>query len=105
MGQSYGTCGCRTAQQDSASWQPDLSKKWMFQGNAVPNESKVVWDDVKDPVPDEVRKEFPEVGEQLKTSFSKILPAEIEYIVIIGNIAQISCDVHQKKKLLGVPVR
>jgi hypothetical protein len=31
----------------------------MFQGNvAVPNVSKVVWADVNDPVPDEVRKEF-----------------------------------------------
>jgi hypothetical protein len=78
MGQSYGTCGHRTEQQDFAFWQPDLSKEWMFQGNvAVPNVSKVVWDDVNDPVPDEVRKEFPEVREQLKTSFSKILPAEM----------------------------
>jgi hypothetical protein len=44
----------------------------MFQGNvAVPNVNEVVWGDVNDPVSDEVRKKFPEVGEQLKTSFSK----------------------------------
>jgi hypothetical protein len=78
----------------------------MFQGNvAVLNGCEVVWDDVNDPVPDEIRKEFPEVGEQLKTSFSKILPAEIEYIVIINDVAQNSCDVHQNEKMLGVPVR
>jgi hypothetical protein len=58
----------------------------------------------------EVRKEFPEAGEQLtesrvKTSFSKISPAEIEYSVIISNIAQVSCAVHQNEKILGVPVR
>jgi hypothetical protein len=72
MGQSSGTCGRGTARQDSASQQPDSSKEWMFQGNvAVPNVSEVDWDDVNDPVPDEVRKGFPEVGEQLKASFSK----------------------------------
>jgi hypothetical protein len=44
----------------------------MFQGNvAVPNVSEVVWDNVNDPVLDEVLKEFPEVREQLKKSFSK----------------------------------
>jgi hypothetical protein len=35
MGQSYGTCRRGTAQQDSASLQPDLSKKWMSQGNVA----------------------------------------------------------------------
>jgi hypothetical protein len=80
MGQSSGTCGRRTARRDSAaisaSQQPDSSKEWMFQGIvAVPNLSEVDWDDVKDRVPDEVRKGFPEVGEELKASFSKHAPA------------------------------
>jgi hypothetical protein len=78
----------------------------MFQGNvSFPNLSEVDWDDVNDPVPDEVRKGFPEVGERLKASFSKNLPAEIEYIVIISDIAEVSYDVHQNEKYLGVPVR
>ena len=63
------------------------------------------WDDVNDPVPDEVRKGFTEVGERLKASFSENSPAEIEYIVIICDIADVSCDVHQNIKYLGVPVR
>ena len=51
----------------------------MFQGIvAVPNVSEVVWDDVNDPVQDKVHKEFPEVGEQLKMSLSKNLPAKLE---------------------------
>jgi hypothetical protein len=42
MGQSFVTCGRRTARRDSASQQPDSSKEWMFQGNvAVPNLSEV----------------------------------------------------------------
>jgi hypothetical protein len=70
----------------------------MFQGNvAFPNVSEVDWDHVKDPVPDEVRKGFPEVGEQLKASFSENSPAEIEYIVIISYIAEISCDMYQNE--------
>jgi hypothetical protein len=80
----------------------------MFQGNAaVLNVIEADWDDLKDvvPVPDEVRKGFPEVGEQLKATFSENLPAEFEYIVIISDIAQVSCDVHQNEKYLGVPVR
>jgi hypothetical protein len=108
MGQSSGTCGRGTARQNSASQQPDSSKEWMFQGNAaVLNVIEVDWDDVKDvvPVPDEVRKGFPEVGEQLKATFSENSPAEFEYIVIISDIAQVSCDVHQNEKYLGVPVR
>ena len=72
MGQSSVTCGRGTARRDSASQQPDSSKEWMFQGNiAFPNVSEVDWDHINDPVPDEVRKEFQEVGEQLKTPFSK----------------------------------
>ena len=78
----------------------------MFQGNvAFPNLSEVDWDDVNDPVPDEVRKGFPEVGERLKASFSENSPAEIEYIVIISDFAEVSCDVHKNEKYLGVPVR
>jgi hypothetical protein len=47
----------------------------MFQGNvAVPNLSEVDWDDDKDRVPDKVRKGFPEVGEEIKASFSKNAP-------------------------------
>jgi hypothetical protein len=50
----------------------DLSKEWMFQGNvAVLKLSEVDWDDVHDPVPDEVRKGYPEVGKQLKATFSE----------------------------------
>ena len=63
----------------------------MFEGIvAFPNLSEVDWDDVNDPVPDEVRKGFPEVGELLKASFSENLPAKIEYIVIISYIAEVS---------------
>jgi hypothetical protein len=106
MGQSSGTCGRGTARRDSASQQPDSSKKWMFQGIvAVPNLSEVDWDDDKDRVPDEVRKGFPEVGEELKASFSKNAPAEIEYNVIVSDIEKVSCEVHQNQKMLGVPVR
>jgi hypothetical protein len=99
MGLSSGTCERRTAGQNSASQQPDLSKEWMFQGNvAFQNVSEVDWDHVNDPVPDEVCKGFQEAGEQLKALFSEKLPVEIEYIVIIRYIAQISCDVHQNEK-------
>ena len=60
----------------------------------VSNLSEVDWDDVNDPVPDEVRKGFPEVGERLKASFSENSPAEIEFIVITSYIAEVNCDVH-----------
>ena len=63
----------------------------------ISNLSEVDWDDVNDPVPDEVRKGFPEVGERLKASFSENSPAEIEYIVIISDIAQVSCDAHHNE--------
>jgi hypothetical protein len=106
MGQSPGTCGSGTARQNSAPQQLDSSKEWMFQGDvAFPNLCEVDWDDVNDPVPDEVSKGFPEVGERLKASFSETSPAKIEYIVIISNIAEVNCDVHQNEKYLGVPVR
>jgi hypothetical protein len=73
MGQSSVTCGRGTARRDSPSQQPDSSKEWMFEGNiAVPNLSDVDGDDDNDRVPDEVRKGFPEVGEELKASFSKM---------------------------------
>ena len=69
-GQSPGTCGSGTARRNSAPQQLDLSKEWMFQGNAAfPNLSEVGWDHVNDPVPDEVRQGFAEVGERLKASF------------------------------------
>jgi hypothetical protein len=78
----------------------------MFQGNvAVPNLSEVDWDVDNDRVPDEVRKGFPAVGEELKASFSKNAPAEIEYIVIVSDIEKVSCEVYQNEKMLGVPVR
>ena len=80
----------------------------MFQGNvAFPNVSEVDCDHVNDPVPDEVRKGFPEVGERLKASFSRAenSPADIDYIVIFSDIVEFSCDVHQNEKYLGVPVR
>jgi hypothetical protein len=51
----------------------------MFQENvAFPNVCEVDWDHVSDPVPDEVRcvcKGFPEVGGQLKATFSENSPA------------------------------
>ena len=76
MGHTSANCGRGTARRDSASQQPDSSKEWMFEGIvAVPNLSEVDWDDDKDRVPDEVRKGFPEVGEELKASFSKNAPA------------------------------
>jgi hypothetical protein len=106
MGHTSSTCGRGTARRDSASQQPDSSKEWMFQGIvAVPNLSEVDWDDNKDRVPDEVRKGFPEVGEELNSSFSKNAPAKIEYIVIVSYIEKVSCEVHQTEKMLGVPVR
>jgi hypothetical protein len=78
----------------------------MFQGIvAVPNLSEVDWDDDNDRVPDEARKGFPEVGEELKASLSKNAPAEIEYIVIVSDIGKVSCEVHQNEKMLGVSVR
>jgi hypothetical protein len=78
----------------------------MFQGNvAVPNLSEVDWDNDNDRVPDEVRKGFPEVGEELKASFSINAPAEIEYIVIVSDIEKVSCEMYQNEKMLGVPVR
>jgi hypothetical protein len=99
MGQSSVTCGRGTARRDSASQQPDSSKEWMFEGNvAVPNLSEVDWDDDDDRVSDEVRKGFPEVGEELKASFSKNAPAEIEYIVIVSYIEKVSCKVQQNEK-------
>jgi hypothetical protein len=76
----------------------------MFQV-AVPNLNEVDWDDNKDRVPDEVRKGFPEVREELKASFSKNAPAEIVYIVIVSDIEKVSCEVYQNEKMLGVPVR
>jgi hypothetical protein len=77
----------------------------MFEGNvAVPNLSEVDWDD-NDGVSDEVREGFPEVGEELKASFSINVPAEIEYIVIVSDIEKVSCEVYQNEKMLGVPVR
>ena len=106
MGQSSVTCGRGTARRDSASQQPDSSKEWMFQGNvAVPNLSEVDWDNDNDRVPDEVRKRFPAVGEELKASFSENAPAEIEYIVIVSDIEKVSCEMYQNEKMLGVPVR
>jgi hypothetical protein len=59
----------------------------------------------KDQVPDEVCKGFPEVWEELKASFSKNAPAEIEYIVIVSYIEKVSYEVHQNEEMLGVPVR
>ena len=91
MGQSSRTCGRGTARRDSASQQPESSKEWMFEGNvAVPNPSGADWDIDNDPVPDEVRKGFPEVGEELKASFSNTAPAEIEHIVIVSDIEIVS---------------
>ena len=48
----------------------------MFQGNvSFPNLSEVDWDDNNDRVPDEVRKGFQDIGEELKALFSKNAPA------------------------------
>jgi hypothetical protein len=62
-------------------------------------------EDDNDRVPDEVRKSFPEVGEELKASLSENAPAEIEYIVVVSDIEKVSCEVYQNEKMLGVPVR
>ena len=113
MGQSSGTCGRGTVRRDSGSQdsqQTESSKEWMFQGTvAVPNLSGVDWDDKNDPVPDEVRKGFPEVGEQLKASFSHNAPAEIEYsqafndnttgIVIVSYIEKVNLgQLHDRRE-------
>ena len=91
MGQSPGTCGSGTARRNYPYRQMNSCKEWMFEDIvAFQNLSEVDWDDVNDPVPDEVRKGFPEVGERLKASFSENLPAKIEYIVIISYIAEVS---------------
>jgi hypothetical protein len=77
----------------------DSSKEWMFERIvAVANLSEVDWDDDNDRVPDEVCKGFPEVREELKVSFSKNAPAEIEYIVIVSYIEKVSCEVQQNQK-------
>jgi hypothetical protein len=72
----------------------------MFQENVavlnVTYVSEVAWDNINDPVPDEVRKGFPEVGKELKASLSKNAPAKIEFIV--SNIEKVSCDVHQNSE-------
>jgi hypothetical protein len=99
MGRGSGTCVRGTALQDFASQQLNSSKEWMFQRNvAVPNLSEVDWDDNSNKVPDEVHKDFSQVGEELKASFSKTFPAEIEYIVIVSDIEKACCDVHQNGK-------
>ena len=75
MGQSSGTSGRGTARRDSASQQPESSKEWMFEGTvAVPNLSGVDWDDENERVPDEVRKDFLEIGEGLQEQFSRNAP-------------------------------
>jgi hypothetical protein len=43
----------------------------LFETVAVPNGSEVDWNDCNDRVQDEVHKEFPEVGEELKASISR----------------------------------
>ena len=92
MGQSSESCKRGTARRDSASQQPESSYEWMFEGNvSVHNSSGADWDIDNEPVPDEVRKGFPEVGEDLKASFSKNAPAEIKYIVIVSYIEKVSC--------------
>jgi hypothetical protein len=42
---------------------------------------------------------------QLEPFIPSQQPNFIEYILIISYIAQVSCDVHQNEKVLGVPVR
>jgi hypothetical protein len=70
----------------------------MFQGNvAVQNLSEVDWDD-NDGVPDEVREGFPEVGEELKASFSINAPAKIEYNVIVSYIERLVVKCTRTKK-------
>ena len=106
MGQSSGTSGRGTARRDSASQQPRSSKEWMFEGTvAVPNLSGVDWDDENERVPDEVRKDFLEIGEGLQEQFSRNTPAEIEYIVLVSDIEKFSCGMVRNEKVLGVPVR
>jgi hypothetical protein len=108
MGQSYGTCGRGTARQDSASQQQDSSKEWMLQGIVtVPILSEVVgttsMTQYRMRHSKSVQKSLSRWG--LKASFSIKKPAEIECILIISDIAQVSCDVNQNEKMLRVPVR
>ena len=91
MGQSSGTSGRGTARRDSSSQQPESSYEWMFEGNvSVHNSSGADWDIDNEPVPDEVRKGFPEVGEDLKASFSENAPAEIVFVAIFSDVEKVS---------------
>ena len=91
MGQSSESCGRGTARRDSASQQPESSYEWMFEGNvSVHNSSGADWDIDNEPVPDEVREGFPEVGEDLKASFSENAPAEIVFVAIFSDIEKVS---------------
>jgi hypothetical protein len=46
-----------------------------------------------------------EIGEALKASFSKSVPAEIEFIVIVSDIEDVGSHCHDNKQMLEVPVR
>lgn len=102
---SSETSGDRTAPKNCASQEQDKSKEWMFHGNVVfPNPCGVDWDD-DDRVPDEMRQEFPRIGEHVKASFSRHAPAPIEYIVIVSDIEQVTTEKHQGSSWLIVPIR
>jgi hypothetical protein len=108
MGQSSGTSGRRTARarQDSASQNPDSSKEWTFDGRvATLNPCGVEWNHDNDLVPYEIRQAIPEIGEALKTSFSKNTPAEIEYVVIASDIEHVGFYLHDNEQMLDKPVR
>ena len=105
MSQSSGISGGRTVPHDSASQEQDRSTEWMFEGYiSFPNRCVVDRDD-NGPVPDEIRQEFPRLGESLKASFSQHAPAAIEYIVIVSDIEDVCTEEHRNQKFLTVPVR
>jgi hypothetical protein len=66
----------------------------MFQGTvAVLNVNEVDWDGV-------TQYQMRYAKSFKKSGRSSNSPAQIEYIVIISDITQVRCDVHQNEKLL-----
>jgi hypothetical protein len=100
-----GTSESKMSQQDSASQHPNFSKEWMFEGLiAFPSQCGVDWDG-DGRVPDKIRQEFSEIGESLEQHFSRLAPAEIEYIMIFSNVLACSTKEHRNEKFLQAPLR
>ncbi len=49
-------------------------------------------------------KSFHKSGERIKESFFRHAPVKIEYILIVSDSENVSCDAYQNEILLGVPV-